>query len=304
MFDYKKVITNKKARLTILNILRFIPDKPMLKIEYFIRTGEKLNLKNPVLFTEKLQWLKLYNRKDIYSDMVDKILAKKYIAEKVGEEYVVPLLGEWDSFDQIDFSKLPDKFILKCNHDSGSVILCENKDSFDFISAKKELSFHLKIDEYLLGREWPYKNVKRKIIAEEFLKGSEGSSGFAIKDYKFFCFNGKPKVMYISNDRGDDSRTDFFDMDFNHLPLKMKDPNADICPEKPEKFDDMKRISEILSEGIPHLRVDFYYVKGKIYVGELTFFHNSGFTKVHPEEWNKIMGGWIDLSSVCNVNEE
>lgn len=293
--DYKKIISNRETRLKILNMLSIIPDKMMLQIEYRIRLGKKLDLKKPKTFTEKLQWLKLYNRKDIYTTMVDKYKAKAWISTIVGEEFTVPTLGVWDRFEDIDFSTLPSSFVLKCTHDSGSIVVCDDKKKLDMNALKKHFHFHLKNDEYILGREWPYKNVPRKIICEPLLTDMNAGLGSTIKDYKFFCFNGIPKVMYISNDRGDDPRTDFFDMDFKHLSIRMKDPNADIPPNKPECFDTMKQISEKLAKGIPHLRVDFYVVNNKPYVGELTFFHNSGFTAIQPDKWNRRMGDWIKL---------
>ena len=297
--DYKKIFKNKQARVRFLNHLGFLPDKLLLKIEYRIKTGEKLNLKNPILFTEKLQWLKLNDRKDIYTTMVDKFAMKKFVADRVGEEYVVPLLGSWNKFEDIDFDVLPQQFVLKCTHDSGSIIFCHNKETFDKDFAKKSIDQHLRTSAYKLGREWPYKNVPRKIIAEKMLFDSNNSD---IKDYKWFCFNGQPKVMYISNDKGADPRTDFFDMEFNHLPITMKDPNAEIIPEKPVCFNEMYQIAAKLSEGCPHLRVDFYLIGTQIYVGELTFFHNSGFTPISPKEWNLRMGDWIDLS-IINKNK-
>jgi hypothetical protein len=192
---------------------------------------------------------------------------------------------------------LPNQFVLKCTHDSGSIIICNQKDTFDEKAAKESLDFHLRSDGYILGREWPYKNVPRKIIAEPLLINNDYEIDFGVKDFKFFCFGGEPKLMYISNDKSDDPRTDFFDMDFNHLPIRMKDPSADCIPQKPSNFDEMKQIAGKLSEGIPHLRVDFYTLNSKIYVGEMTFFHNSGFTAVQPEEWDLKMGEWIVLPS-------
>lgn len=276
-------------------MLSVIPDKIMIELEYYIRTGKRLSLSSPKTFTEKLQWLKLYDRKEIYTFMVDKVSMKRFVAQRIGKQYAVPLLGVWDTFDEIDFDGLPNQFVLKCSHDSGSVILCEDKSTFDYKAAKEKLEFHLKISEYLLGREWPYKNVRRRIIAEKFLKNNSSEKGFSIKDYKFFCFDGVPRVMYISNDRGDDPRTDFFDMEFKHLPIRMKDPNADEPPIKPERFEEMKRIAAMLSKGIPHLRVDFYEVGSRLYVGELTFFHNSGYTPIEPKEWDLRLGNWIKL---------
>lgn len=297
MMDYKKIITNKKTRLRILNMLSMIPDKRMLQIEYRIRLGQKLNLDNPKTFTEKLQWLKLYNRKSIYTTMVDKYGVKKFISDLVGSEYTVPTLGVWEKFEDIDFSTLPLQFVLKCTHDSGSVIVCNDKNKLNMDEIREHFHFHLNNDEYILGREWPYKDVPRRIICEPLLTDVNAGAGSTIKDYKFFCFNGVPKVMYISNDRGDDPRTDFFDMDFNHLPIRMKDPNADIPPKKPGCFETMKSIAGKLSLGVPHLRVDFYVVNNRPYVGELTFFHNSGFTAIQPDEWNKKLGDWIELPS-------
>ncbi len=295
--DYKKIISNKYTRLRILNCLGFVPDKAMLKLEYRLRIGKKLDLTEPKYFTEKLQWLKLYDRKDEYTKMVDKYEMKHFVEKNIGSQYVVPTLGCWNSFDEIDFSQLPNRFVLKCTHDSGSVMICDDKKIFDYGVAKKHFDFHIKNDEYLLGREWPYKNVPRRIIAEPKLDETSDGNGFVIHDYKFFCFDGVPKVMYISNDRGVNPRTDFFDMEFNHLPIHMKDPNSDILPEKPIMFEKMKKLAMILSKGIPHLRVDFYVIKDKIYVGELTFFHNSGFVSVQPEEWDLQMGEWIQLPS-------
>ena len=293
--EYKNLISNKKIRLKMLNLLSFIPDRIMIKVEYWIKLGEKLNLQNPKTFTEKLQWLKLYNRKSIYTTMVDKYEVKKLISSIIGQDYIVPTLGVWNRFEDINFSGLPSKFVLKCTHDSGSIIVCEDKSKLDMKLLSEHFSFHLNNDEYILGREWPYKNVRRRIICEPLLTDGSIGLGSTIKDYKFFCFNGVPKVMYISNDRGDDPRTDFFDMDFNHLPIKMKDPNAETLPIKPECFETMKLISQKLSKGIPHLRVDFYVVNNKPYVGELTFFHNSGYTAIQPKEWNYKMGEWIEL---------
>lgn len=267
----------------------------MLKVEYRMRIGKKLKLKHPITYTEKLQWLKLYDRKPVYTDMVDKYKAKYVISEKVGEKYVVPTLGVWDTFDDVDFEKLPEKFVLKCTHDSGSILVCDDKARLDYGKAKKHFEFHLNNDEYVLGREWPYKNVRRRIIAEPLLLQKDVGEGSTIKDYKFFCFGGEPRIMYISNDRGDDPKTDFFDMDFNHLPIRMKDPNSSVPPVKPNCFEEMKMVAQKLSEGIPHLRVDFYVVDDKPYVGEMTFFHNSGFTSIYPDEWNKKLGEWIEL---------
>lgn len=267
-------------------------DEELVKRMYQCKMGKPLNLENPKSYTEKLQWLKLYDRQPIYTQMVDKVAAKKLIEERIGKQYVVPTIGEWDCFKNIDFNELPNKFILKCTHDSGSYCICRDKNTFDKKSARRKLTRSLNRNYYLTRREWPYKDVPHKIIAEELL---EDISGQALVDYKYFCFNGEPKVMYIAADAAKVPTTDFFDMHYEHLPIRMRDPNAKVVPEKPAQFDEMKRIASILSEGIPHLRVDFYIVNNHLYVGEMTFFHMGGFAKIYPEEWDKKMGDWIIL---------
>lgn len=285
--------------MSLKSILRdfshIIPDALYLQLRYRRVFHRHLNLKNPKTFNEKLQWLKLYDRKPEYTRMVDKYEAKQYVAERIGEQYIIPTLGVWDSFDEIDFDSLPDQFVLKCTHDSGGLVICRNKKELNLENAKRIISNSLKNNYFYAKREWPYKNVKPRIIAEKFM---EDAADDALTDYKFFCFNGKAKIMYISRDHGKNPRTDFFDMEFNHLPIQVRDPNAEIVPQKPEQFEQMRELAEILSHGIAHLRVDFYLIDGKVYVGELTFYHMSGFSKVKPEEWNEIMGEWIDLTIV------
>jgi hypothetical protein len=187
---------------------------------------------------------------------------------------------------------LPEKFVIKCTHDSGVVIICNDKKKFDYESAKKKVNKDLKRKYFYIWREWPYKNVKPRIIIEKLLVDKDND---ALTDYKFFCFNGEPKIMYISHDAGKNPTTDFFDMNFNHLDIKMKDPNSLKMPDKPEKFEEMIELSKKLSKGIPHLRVDFYLINGKIYFGELTFYHNAGFSHIYPDRWNKQLGDWIKL---------
>ena len=225
--------------------------------------------------------------------MVDKFASKQFFSERIGEKYVVPSLGgPWYSFDEIDFDTLPKKFVLKTNHDSGGVMLCRDKKSFDKEKARAFFEKHLKINYYWSAREWPYKNIKPCIFAEQFL---EDGSGDAIYDYKFFCFNGVPKIMYLSRDRSENPRTDFFDMEYTHLDMRMKDPNSDVLPKKPNRFEEMKLLAAELSKGIPHVRVDFYMIGDHLYVGETTFFHCGGFVSVKPESWNWEMGNWITL---------
>ena len=271
---------------------RLLPDKTYLKLAGYV-SGLKINLDNPRTYNDKLQWLKLHNRKPEYTRMVDKYEAKRYVAEKIGEEYIIPTLGVWDKFEDIDFDSLPNSFVLKCTHDSGGLVICHDKAKLDLDYAKNKINKSLKQNYYWRGREWPYKNVKPRIIAEKFMVDGESE---CLTDYKFFCFGGEPKFMYRSMDKAKDPRTDFFDMDYNRLDMRMRDPNSDTVPPMPECFEEMKRLSRILSAGIPHLRVDFYEIGGKIYFGELTFYHCGGFVKIQPEEWMTILGDWIDLS--------
>lgn len=281
--------------------LRFIPDELCLRILYRIHFHKKLDLNNPKTYNEKLQWLKLHDRKPFYKEMVDKYEAKKYIANKIGEQYIIPTLGVWDRFEDIDFSSLPDQFVLKCTHDSGGLVICKNKKTLNIEEARRKIQSSLNHNYFWAGREWPYKYIKPRIIAEKYMEDFSSHKLDAneetwLTDYKFFCFDGKPVIMYRSQDKSQNAHTDFFDMDYNHLPIRMKDPNSDVPPEKPETFEKMKELATILCEGHPHIRVDFYNSNNEIYVGELTFYHCSGFADVHPYEWNLKLGSLIPIN--------
>ena len=276
------------------NLTNWIPDSIYLKMMYRLSFGKKLNLKNPRTYNEKLQWLKLNDRRPEYVEMVDKYLAKKYIGKKIGDEYIIPILGVWDKFEDIEFDSLPNEFVLKCTHDSGGLVICRDKHQFDLNAAREKINRCMKRNYFFLGREWPYKKLKPRIIAEVYMKDSCES---VLTDYKFFCFDGVPKIMYSSKDKASDPRTDFFDMNYNHINMKMRDPNADALPLIPQNFELMKKISSILSTGYPHLRVDFYEVNGKLYVGELTLYHCSGFAPISPPEKALEMGSWINIGA-------
>lgn len=270
-------------------------DEAFLKRCYKARMKKALNLENPQTFNEKLQWLKLYNRKPIYTTMVDKHDVKAYVAERIGEEYIIPTLGVWDSFDEIDFDALPNQFVLKCTHDSGGLVICKDKACLDFEKARKKIEKSLKRDFFSSGREWPYKNVKPRIIAEQFMEDPETQE---LRDYKFFCFDGVVKALYVASDRqtpGEEVKFDFFDADYNHLNFRNVHKNAKVCPAKPKRFELMKELAAKLSAGVPHLRVDFYEVNGKVYFGEFTFFHMCGWTPFQPEEWDYTFGNWLQL---------
>ena len=265
-----------------------------LKRHYRFDMKKELNLENPVTYTEKLQWLKLYDHRPEYTTMVDKYEVKKYVAEKIGEEYVFPLLGVWEKVEDIDFASLPERFVLKTTHDSGGIVICKDKSKLDIAKAKKKLGYFMKRNYYNCNREWPYKNVKHRIIAEEYMEDSKCGE---LRDYKFFTFGGEPKVLYIAQGRGKGEPTvaDFFDMDFNHLPFTIDHDMAEVTPEKPQCFDEMKELAAKLSAETPQLRVDFYEVDGRVYFGEMTFFHCSGLAPFHPEEWDKTFGDWVKL---------
>lgn len=295
MIDYKKIFRDREKRLKLIEKLSVIPDVPYLKMVYRIKTGKKLNLDDPKTFNEKLNWLKLHDIHPEYTDLVDKIKVREIIKEKLGEEYLIPLLGVWDSFDEIDFDTLPDKFVLKCNHDSGSVKVITDKSRINKPELKKFFDGRLSLNPWCLAREYPYKNVKPKIIAEQYM---EAKGGKGINDYKFFCFDGKPKIMFVATDRATDVKFDFFDMQFNHLDVVNIHENADTVPEKPESFDRMVKIASVLSKGMRFVRIDLYEIDSKIYFGEFTFFHGGGFYLFKPEEWDRKIGDMLDLSNV------
>lgn len=274
-------------------------DKAFLKIQYRLTMGKRLNLDSPQSFNEKLQWLKINNRKPEYTTMVDKYAVKDYVASVLGPQYIIPTIGVWDRAEDIEWDRLPNQFVLKCTHDSGGIVICKDKSKLDTDAAIEKLRKSLKKNYYNLGREWPYKNVPHRIIAEKFLIPDSETGD--LPDYKFFCFNGKVKMCYIATGRqtGEVARIDFFDESFNHLPIKQgRHPNAAILPEKPAKFDEMKMLAEKLSIGIPHVRVDFYEHNRQILFGEMTFFSQNGTAKFIPEEWDYRIGEWLDINMV------
>ncbi len=296
-----RAVRDPKYRFDLLQVrgwYRNWSDEAYLKKKFRVYMKKNLNLSSPKTFNEKIQWLKLYDRKPIYTTMVDKYEVKKYVADKIGEQYIIPTLGVWDRFDDIDFDGLPDQFVLKCTHDSGGLVICKDKNTFDKVAAKKKIERSLKRNYFLVHREWPYKDVKRRIIAEQYMEDAKTAE---LRDYKFFCFDGVAKGLFIATERqkqNEEVKFDFFDMDFNHLDLRQGHPNAKILPEKPEMFEEMRRLAGELSRGVPQLRVDFYEVNGKTYFGELTFSHFAGLVPFRPEEWDYTFGSWITLPEV------
>lgn len=294
----KYIVENPKRLFSLLasrGLLNWLPDEQYLKIMFKMNLGYPLKLDAPKTYNEKIQWLKLNDRNPVYTKLVDKYAVRQYVADKVGEEYLVPLVGgPWKNADKIDFDALPESFVLKCSHDSGGIIVCKDKSTLDIEKAKKLLNKRLKINYYYANREWPYKNVEPCIIAEQYLENSHGE----LNDYKWYVFDGEPKFMLITEDRfnsSEETKFNYFDMDFNLLPFCQTGPNSEILPSKPDSFEAMKELAAVLAEGFPHLRVDLYDVNGKIYFGELTLYDSSGFSKFTPPEWDEILGSWLKL---------
>lgn len=269
-------------------------DELYSRMRYFLCMRKPLHLNPPLTFNEKLQWLKLFDRHESYSKLVDKYEVKQYVADLIGKEYIIPTYGLWKRVEDVDFASLPSQFVIKCTHDSQSFIICPDKSLFDVDKAKKKLGKALKFNKwYFQGREYPYKNLQPRIIAEKYLVDESGTE---LKDYKFFCFNGTPKVLLIVSGRGHNQRQDFYDMDFKLLPFhRIKHPNSGVDRVPPKNFDKMIELAQTLSKGFPHIRVDFYNVEGKIYFGELTFFSGGGNTRFEPDEWDSILGSWLKL---------
>ncbi len=277
--------------------LNWLPDKAYLKMTYKINTGKKLDLKNPKTFNEKLQWLKLYDRNPEYTKMVDKYEVKKYVADIIGEEYIIPTLGVWDKFEDIDFDSLPDQFVLKCTHNSGGLVICRNKSTLDLEAIKKRFKKLLKKNYYCYGREWPYKNVKPRIIAEKYMQDGETK---ALPVYKFFCFDGEPKIIQtIQNDKQPNESIDYFDTDWNLLELRQNFPNSDNPLPKPLLLVKMLDLARALSKKKKgFLRVDLYQINGEIYFSEYTFFSDGGVAEFHPREWDHKLGDCISLENL------
>ncbi len=279
----------------IKKMTHILSDKQYVRLKYRKSMGYALNLAAPVTFNEKLQWLKLYDRQPWYVTMADKVAVKAYVAEQIGPEYIIPTIGVWDSPDAIDFDALPQKFALKCNHNSGlGMYICKDKATMNVPKVRKELAKGLRQNYYLSHREWVYKDIPRKILAEQFLENGETG----LTDYKIHCFNGKPKFVLVCQDRfsGNGLTEDFYTTAWVHMDLKRPGiPNASVPAPKPEGLEEMLRLAEKLAEDIPFVRVDFYYVEGKIYFSELTFFPASGFTPFEPEVWDKTFGDWLVL---------
>lgn len=303
LFSHPKMLCGKLfLKMDRNHWLNFLSDELFIKLKWKVLKGYPLNLRNPQTFNEKLQWLKLYYHKKDFTTWVDKFAVKDYIAQKIGEEHVIPLLGVWDRPEDIDFSKLPDQFVLKCNHTSGiGLVICKDKSKLDTKKAIKELNRGLKDNYYKRNREWPYKDVKRKVFAEAY---KVDESGRELKDYKLYCFNGKPIFCQVDFGKEDGkNRSDFtrniYDMDWNLQNVQYSHPNdpSRIIP-KPMEFEKMKRLAHVLSKGEPFLRVDFYNVGHQIYFSEITFYPIAALGRFVPQDWDTQLGQLIQIPTI------
>ena len=293
----KKLLSKIFLSLCYRDFWNFLPDKTYIKLLYRAKMGKKINLDDPQTFNEKMQWLKLYDRRDIYTTMVDKYEAKKYVANIIGEEHIIPTIAVYDKFDDIDFDSLPKQFVIKCTHDSGGLVICKDKNKLDLKAARKKINKCLKHNFYYRGREWPYKNVKPRIIIEKFMSlgGKKG-----VIDYKFQMMNGKLKYCYVCTDR-DKGHVKFTHYDNNKNLMDLIQSGYENDPVKgklPKTYNEMLKYAEILSKDTPSIRVDFYDIDGKIYFGELTFYDSAGFLEFEPREWDYKFGQMLDISQV------
>ena len=273
-----------------------LSDKAFNSLYYRWKFDRRLNWDNPRTYNEKLHWLKLHDRQPIYCTLVDKAEVKAHVESIIGEEYLIPTLGVWERWEDIDFSRLPEKFVLKCTHDSGGTFIVTDRSAVDLSRCPEVLARSMKRNFFWESREWPYRSLKHRIIAEPYLVDEATGE---LTDYKFFCFDGVCKAMFVATDRqSGHTKFDFYDRDFNHLDMHDNHDNAAVTPAKPKNYEKMVELAETMAQGFPHVRMDFYNIDGKIYFGEYTFYHWSGFDHFYPEKWEYTFGDWIDLEKV------
>jgi|SRR5690625_2896849 len=293
--DYKKIIPNQELRLKILGLTEFIPDKVMIKLQYWIKTGRKLNLKDTERYNEKIQWYKLYYRDPLMTQCADKYRVREYVTSKGLENILVPLYGAYDDAEDIDFDDLPDEFVLKTNNGSHTNILCDSKSKLDIGVTIETLNSWLTERTAKAGREWAYYNIQPKIICEQYLDVGENNE---LVDYKFICFDGKVACVFVNAERNSSEGLifDIYNEAFKKLPYKRKGLRESITDfPKPINYDEMVEIAEILSVDFPHVRVDLYNINGKVYFGEMTFYHASGYVEFEPDEFDFILGNQFEL---------
>ena len=292
-------ITDKDYRIYYnsehYNMNHEMPDDKYLSHVFRYKMGYELNLKQPRSFNEKLQWLKLHDRRPEYTVMADKYEAKNYIANRIGKQYIIPSLGVWNHFDEIDLDSLPEQFILKCTHDSQSYSICRNKATWNKRKARKKLEQHLEQNLYYIYREWAYKDIKPRILAEKYMN----NHGEDLIDYKIHNFNGVPKLILVCEGRFSSGNFTeaFLDLDWNILNVKRPGTSNAIITKKPDCLPEMLELSRILSKDIPFLRTDFYIIDGRPFIGELTFYPAAGLAPFEPESFDYELGSWLQLPS-------
>jgi hypothetical protein len=290
-----------------MGVFNGVADERYLKLIYRRKLHRKLNLDNPETFNEKLQWLKLYDRNPQYTQMVDKAAVKKYVAEQIGEEYVIPTLGTWENLKDLDIEQLPNQFVLKCTHDSGGLVICRDKAHLDMKAVYKKIGKSMETNYYYSGREWPYKNVKPRILAEKYMEDDsecDSEEKHNLNVYKIFNFNGVPRIIQsIQNDKTKNETIDYFDVDWNLLKLKQNFPNSKTPLPRPKQLEEMLELAARLSKGFCFLRTDFYIVNQKVLFSEFTFYSDNGTAMFNPPQWDRELGSWIDLSPVALKND-
>lgn len=300
MLDYKKIIKNRKTRLLVLKLLGFVPDRIMLKVQYRIKLGRKLDISNPKRFTEKLQWYKMYYRNPIMHQCVDKYAVRKFVAGRGLEDTLVKLYGHYKTIEEVDFNLLPNSFVLKTTHGSGglNVIVCPDKSKLDYVELKEKLSFkENRVSNNGGGREWAYYGLKTGIVVEELLINKENPEA-GVNDYKIFCYDGKPTYIIVDVDRYIGHKRNFYDTDWNNLHVTSDCPASDREIEKPRNYDKMLDIAARLSKGFPYVRVDLYNIDGNIYFGEMTFYPWSGYVQFYPDKFDYVFGKSINLKKL------
>lgn len=297
----------KKPKNVLLYLMNkgyfsYLSDKTYLKLKYKLIMGKSLKIENPQTFNEKLQWLKLYDRNPKYIQMVDKYEVRKYISENIGEEYLIPLIGVYNKFEEINFEELPNQFVIKCTHDSGGVVICKDKSKFNYKKAKSKIKAAMKRNFYYSGREWPYKNIKPRIIIEQYMEDKKSKE---LIDYKVMCFEGIPKFSFTCTERYNVGlKVTFFDLNWNKMPFERHYPSSTKDIEKPKNYELMLELSKKLSKNIPFVRVDWYEINGNLYFGELTFYPGSGMEEFNPEIWDEKIGQLIHLPNEGEKSEK
>lgn len=290
-----RIIKNPKIiiyKLCDIGAFNWMDDETYLKMKFRLKVGYKLNLDNPRSFNEKIQWLKLHDRRPEYTELVDKYEVKKIVSDLVGEEYVIPTIGIYDSFDEIDFDKLPQQFVLKCTHDSGGIVICKDKSKLNLKQTRKKIEKCLKTNYFWIGREWAYKNVKPRIICEKYMEDKSGE----LFDYKVFNFDGKPKLIQVDYDRFAEHKRNLYSTDWEYIDAEICYPTDKTRRiERPVALEKMLDLSSKISDRYPHARIDFYNIDDAIYFGEVTLYHGSGFEDFRPKELGIEMGSWLNL---------